>query len=373
MDGLDYRTYPVLCVDDEESNLVVMRYALEDHFAVESTSSPVQAAELLATKKYALLLSDQRMPGMSGVDLCAHARVVSPDTVRIILTGYADLHATIDAVNRGAVMRYLEKPVRDTHLQEVVRSAIDVVHAKKAMRVLENQMLRGGSDEAFRAVGARLGKDLQRPTRQLADALEHLRDLTTALHQIQGGNRPKETPDTPEDVSSIPILEDMTHAHDSVEVTLQMFRTLANRLQHHRSGYSTHADVRRIVRSIEAMAGRSGKQSLPPLEVIFEPSALAEALGTFFRRAMSVSSNPLEARIGIEVGDPVIVCITDTGPRLNNKDFDALFDARSDPLPGDDGRAMAMAREIIRSANAGLDATQAASGCVIRVALDRQP
>src|SRR5689334_24482036 len=103
---VEHKLYPVLFVDDEPQNLVVFRYAMEDHFTVLTAQSGAEALQLLQRHQIAVLLADQRMPAMSGVELCARARELQPDAVRIIITAYADIHAAIDAINQGQVSRY---------------------------------------------------------------------------------------------------------------------------------------------------------------------------------------------------------------------------------------------------------------------------
>src|SRR5687768_7367869 len=130
---VDYRSYPILYVDDEASNLVALRYALEDQFTIITSQQPEEALRLLASEEIAVLIADQRMPGMTGAEVCARARQIRPDTVRIILTAYADMHAAVDAINRGQVTRYLTKPFRNEELIEVVRTAIDLVHLQRTV------------------------------------------------------------------------------------------------------------------------------------------------------------------------------------------------------------------------------------------------
>ena len=98
---VDYKQYPVLFVDDEPQNLVVFRYAMEDNFSVLTASSGADALRVLEQREIGVLLADQRMPGMSGSELCARAREIQPDAVRIIITAYADIHAAINAINQG--------------------------------------------------------------------------------------------------------------------------------------------------------------------------------------------------------------------------------------------------------------------------------
>ena len=119
----------VLLVDDEE-NIVrsISRLLLEDDLDLEvlTANSGAQGVEVLqAHPDVALILSDQRMPGMSGAEFLQKARELAPDAVRMVLTGYADMAATMDAINKGGAWRYLTKPWDDEVLRRTVLEGVD--------------------------------------------------------------------------------------------------------------------------------------------------------------------------------------------------------------------------------------------------------
>ena len=116
----------VLFVDDEANILQSVRRVVRKlNVEVETTTVPEEAIEMAKQTKYAVVVSDQRMPGMGGVEVLGHIRGISPDSVRIILTGYADVKAATDAINKGAVWRYLNKPWDDDDLRNCVRQGVD--------------------------------------------------------------------------------------------------------------------------------------------------------------------------------------------------------------------------------------------------------
>lgn len=100
----------ILFVDDEERILNTMQALFRRQYDTTTTTDGYHALELLQQDHYQLLVSDQRMPIMAGVDLLREAKKVSPDTIRILLTGYSDLTAIIGSVNDGEVFRFLNKP-----------------------------------------------------------------------------------------------------------------------------------------------------------------------------------------------------------------------------------------------------------------------
>jgi response regulator RpfG family c-di-GMP phosphodiesterase len=113
----------VLVVDDEPEVLRTLEDLLRKEFQVHATSDPDAALQLLATHPIAAVITDQRMPKVSGTELLARAVKLRPDTVRILLTGYSDIDATIRAVNDGRVFHYLTKPWAADELLELLRES----------------------------------------------------------------------------------------------------------------------------------------------------------------------------------------------------------------------------------------------------------
>jgi len=122
----------VLFVDDEERVLNALRALARRSFEVETASGGAQALARLRERRFHVLVSDQRMPGMSGVELLREARALAPDTVRLLLTGYADLAAIVGSVNEGEVFRYVSKPWQDAELAATLAEAADVAIALEA-------------------------------------------------------------------------------------------------------------------------------------------------------------------------------------------------------------------------------------------------
>lgn len=116
----------VLLVDDEENILKsLQRLLMDEDYDIETATSGEAALEKLKTlDKTGLIISDQRMPGMNGAEFLGRSQEFAPDAVRILLTGYSDINATIDAINRGGANRYLSKPWNDDELVQTIRDAV---------------------------------------------------------------------------------------------------------------------------------------------------------------------------------------------------------------------------------------------------------
>jgi serine/threonine-protein kinase len=116
----------ILFVDDEERILNTMQALFRRQYDTTTTTDGYHALELLKQDHYHLLVSDQRMPIMPGVDLLREAKKVSPDTVRILLTGFSDLAAIIGSVNDGEVFRFLNKPWVTEEFVATVDEAVNI-------------------------------------------------------------------------------------------------------------------------------------------------------------------------------------------------------------------------------------------------------
>lgn len=116
----------VLFVDDEPHlREAFKRIFHQDAIEVVTASSGPEALSILETGDYAVVVSDERMPGMTGCELLTEVRQRYPSTVRIMLTGYATLELALDAINKAEVHRFLLKPCSFIELGNIVREAIE--------------------------------------------------------------------------------------------------------------------------------------------------------------------------------------------------------------------------------------------------------
>jgi len=117
----------VMLVDDEENILRALeRLFIDEEFSLyTATSGGTALEELSRLENVAVIVSDQRMPSMGGGEFLARAKEIAPDAIRMILTGYADVAAAVDAINLGGAARYIPKPWDDAMLTQAVRDGVD--------------------------------------------------------------------------------------------------------------------------------------------------------------------------------------------------------------------------------------------------------
>jgi response regulator RpfG family c-di-GMP phosphodiesterase len=138
----------VLCVDDEPHILEGMRDVLRRTFDVRTASGGVEGLEMLRADPgtFALVISDMRMPVMTGDAFLREARIAAPDAVRILLTGHADMDAAVRAVNHAHLFRFLTKPCAAEELLRACAAGVGQHRLLTAERVLLEQTLRGSID-----------------------------------------------------------------------------------------------------------------------------------------------------------------------------------------------------------------------------------
>ena len=135
-------TYKILIVDDEPANLRTLARLFRDQYQVMTAGSGAEALQLLGQHDVALLITDQRMPGMTGIELLKNTVLLRPRMVRMILTGYTDVEALVEAINCGEVYRYVTKPWNNDELRLTVKRALEHFETNKQSHNLEHMNYR---------------------------------------------------------------------------------------------------------------------------------------------------------------------------------------------------------------------------------------
>ena len=162
----------ILYVDDDESNLTVLHAACSPEFTVLTAPSAEAAMEILRREEVAVLLVDQRMPGMSGVEFFEATREDFPDTVRLLITAYSDLTDAVNAINRGQVRGYIRKPWEPEELKATLRGAIEIHDTRHKVHELEQRLLDVERVYALGVAAAGVAHELRTPLQTLTTSLE---------------------------------------------------------------------------------------------------------------------------------------------------------------------------------------------------------
>jgi len=130
----------VLFVDDEPENLAVFEAACAERFAVLTAPSAAKGLELMRMHEVGVLLADQRMPGMTGLELLEQAQALFPQTVRMLVTAYADLDTAVDAINRGGPAISAQTLDHD-ELHATLAEAVDLYQMASKVSALERRLV----------------------------------------------------------------------------------------------------------------------------------------------------------------------------------------------------------------------------------------
>jgi len=134
----------ILCVDDDPNVLSALERTLRKQYAIHTAEGAEEGIKAIeAEGPFAVIVSDLRMPGMDGIQFLAHVKEIAPDSVRIMLTGHADLKVSIEAVNEGNIFRFLTKPCPPEKLSKALDAGIELYRLVKAEKELLESTLRG--------------------------------------------------------------------------------------------------------------------------------------------------------------------------------------------------------------------------------------
>ncbi len=156
----------LLLVDDEENIVAALvRLLRRDGYTILKAYSAAEGLELLSKHAVGVIISDQRMPGMTGSQFLTQAKELYPDTVRIVLSGYTELNSVTDAINRGAIYKFLTKPWDDDLLRENVQEAFYRYEVEQENVRLANELQ--VANDALSLMNRNLEMRVQEKTREL--------------------------------------------------------------------------------------------------------------------------------------------------------------------------------------------------------------
>jgi signal transduction histidine kinase len=352
----EHRAYPILYVDDEPQNLFAFRYALEDRFTVLTANDPREAMRVLEREDIAVLMCDQRMPQMTGVEVCRRAREIKPDVVRIMVTAYADMQAAVDAINQGQVLRYLTKPWRNDELVEVLQSAIEMVRLRRMVHEMQTKMLRGGHPPVIEALARQIASELQTPLSALAMNTEQVGDLLTAgLSSWQSPARAEE------------LVRHARETQRDSEPPMDELKRIVDRLERGQRLSSAPepaiSDAGRVVHATARILGPAF-DSRTRLQLVISGSLLvpmgAAELGQVLvhlitnaadaaARVPGAEPSTITVRVA-ETGPWVELSVVDAGPGIAVDQLERIFDPYVTTREGAAGLGLAVVRHLVTQA-----------------------
>ncbi|RIW12047.1 response regulator [Algoriphagus lacus] len=139
----------ILYVDDEENNLQAFKATFRRDYKIFLAISAKEGEEILSKEDIDIIITDQRMPEKTGVEFLESIIPVHPKPIRLLLTGYTDIQAVIDAINKGQVYHYLTKPWEEDYLRTVIKNAFEVYSLRRENERLTEALLKANEQLEF--------------------------------------------------------------------------------------------------------------------------------------------------------------------------------------------------------------------------------
>lgn len=325
-------TAHVLFVDDEEPNLVVFEAVCGDQFPVLTASSGRAALDLMKEHDVGVVLTDQRMPGMTGIELLEKIEVEHPDAIRLLITAYSDLQAAEDAINRGHVRRYMRKPWEPEVLRAELHDAIDLYNLNMRVKELEQRLLETERAYSLSVVATGLADELRNPVGWIRNNLTVIEAsvgaAAAALEEIAPNvTRARGT--------LAQVANAVTDARDGVKRILELIEEMAKAPE---EAPAEVVDLAGAVRVALRKAESSGLRGRALIEVAtgVEPKVMAtrtnlvqialNLLANAIQRAANRKDGQGVVRVSTAMlGNKAVLDVSDNGPPLGADQVEAVF------------------------------------------------
>lgn len=175
----------ILYVDDERANRVVFEQSFNKTFRIRVVPSASEALELLKTESVGVIVTDQRMPGMSGNELLIRVKELYPDIVRIVITAYSDLDVLLRAVNEGLVSRYIVKPWDRTELEQLLTWSMQAFMMGRNNQALQLRLVQTERLVTLGSIHAAVIHDINQPLSYLITNAHRLKQLAVTAEALK--------------------------------------------------------------------------------------------------------------------------------------------------------------------------------------------
>ena len=348
----------VLYVDDEPINLRVFDANFRDRFKIITCQLPTEALAILANRGHeiGILISDQRMPELTGVELLERANEIAPDVLRMVITAYSDVQAVIDAVNRGRVSRYFVKPWIKEDLLAALEDAMRIFQLQSRIREIEARMLRSERLAAIGQVSAGIAHELMNPIAYMTQNIEALRTELKVLAEYVSPWLQKQRDEEVEQT-----LKELPQILNDIETGSKHIRQVALGIRGHAQSAEepTEAELADVAGFAAKLARSEMKQRSklavdgPPVKIAGGPVQLCQVLlNLIVNAAQSLEGTARQGMIRVSwelEGDWVRLIVKDNGvgipPELQEKVFEPLFTTKA-PEVGT-GLGLAICKELV--------------------------
>ena len=344
-------TPKVLFVDDDDANLVVCQAICAERFATLVARSATEALQHLQDSEIGVVLADQRMPGMSGVDLLERVRREYPDTIRILITAYSELPAAIDAINRGQVRRYLRKPWEPDELLAEIHDALQVYEMTRKLSAIEHRLRQSERMYALGVVAASIGHELKNPVSWIAANVDHSESLLDELRATDDATVRERLEE---------IRDCLQDARTGVQRVAEIIRSIelpSRPPQSERGAVDLAEVVKLTLRLVSGELRRCATllhEDLPEALVLGSSTQISQVILNLIVNALQAfppgrpnAENLVCVRVK-PAGASVVVQIADNGPGVPEDHLERIFEPFFTTKPGvGTGLGLAISRKII--------------------------
>lgn len=324
-------TAHILFVDDEEPNLVVFEAVCGDDFPVLTASSGSAALELMQEHEVGVVLTDQRMPGMTGIELLEKVEAEHPDAIRLLITAYSDLQAAEDAINRGHVRRYMRKPWEPEVLRAELRDAIDLYNLNTRVKELEQRLLDTERAYSVSVLAGGLAEELRNPVGWIRNNLAVIETSVEAAVAALEEDKPNVTRARG---TLAQVANAVTDARDGVKRILELIEEMSKAPEEAPPEVVDLADAVRVALRKAESSGLRGR-ALIEVATGVEPKVMAtrtnlvqialNLLANAIQRAASRQDAQGVVRISTAMKEgQAVLDVSDNGPAITG-DLEAVF------------------------------------------------
>ncbi|MGZ3441632.1 MAG: sensor histidine kinase [Polyangia bacterium] len=182
---MNTKEHLIVYVDDERPNRIVFEQSFGNRFNVLALPSGQAALELLRNETAAVLITDQRMPDMTGHDLLVKVKQLYPDTMRVVITAYSDLDPILAAVNEGLVARYIIKPWDRAEVEQILLWSLEAFAMGRQKSALQLRLMQTERLVTLGSMAAAVLHDLHQPLTNLTVNVERLSELGKAVEKVK--------------------------------------------------------------------------------------------------------------------------------------------------------------------------------------------
>lgn len=354
----------VLYVDDDRANLLAFRAIAEPQYAVVTARSAEEALRVLEQRQdFAVLLTDQRMPGLSGIDLCERVHASHPDIERMLVTAYSDMSAAIAAINRGHVGRYLHKPWNADELLATLRDAVERHRLKVTVQRLQVRISETERMYALGVLTASIGHELRTPLSVVTSSVEYCRQaLRQSVAQLGAA-----LPASNAALSNLREIDGaLSDAHDGALRLVEVVDGI-NLSARGEAPMRVPVDVSHVVQSVlRLVRGEAAQRASLVVELAAKPMVAGSAtrigqvlLNLLLNALQAMPARSMaENRVGVhlcEEGRYATLRISDNGTGIEPEKLARIFDPFFTTKLKGTGLGLAISRQIVEELGGEID------------------